>query len=677
MLPTMVLAPRPTGFRSIAPVALAACAVLAGLGGCLEQENTVILPANYNKVRNRSVRIDASKFATKTGDAVDASQFKADKVIDYTWTCIGANCSEFKAVTTDGVKASSMMGVLGTAKAAIASDEAKAALFNQSVRSMYAFQMRIPVGYGCKPMMQGLFPDRTKNVDDIASYDFKAFDDLIGATRSVGANPVWTAGYDLGDAGQPCKYENGEVKGAPIKDIAKWVKAVRKIASWYDFELPAKNKNPQTGNALCLSTDKNLVKPWYCSPSLFNMEFIRDPFGAGGYTAANKADWLALYKAYADSMRELFFLPDNEVKIIGPSLVLKSDLELQDTSPTNPNRSPMYDFIDFVTNPANNQKNGQRLALSYLSMEIEASSPKEAQSMVKRVADYAALKGLKAEKGLSGEDGTHAIPIWVSDLRIRDVPAAVKPLTDPKSPSFDLDRYAAWRGGFLTATKMLWQGLVADGTIGSVVRFPTVDPTASDAITMAGTARESEYLWFGQAKIDPGALKPTGWPGFWFHPDHMGGKQLVAVKQGPDALGISGAEDSRADAGIVAMATRSSCVNVNREPVFCVPDASDSPGSVTYFTKGKKNILRALVTDFQDEILGDKEVLEHKLRVQVDGLPVDAKNAGYKLAWIDGTASTWSEILYREQGFVDITNGSLSFTRVSPVPSVLFVELYF
>ena len=665
----------PMATRAHVAVLLAA-PLLGALAGCVEEE-TKVLPTIYNEVRNRSVRIDASKLLLKSGSTLDAATLKLDKLVDYTGDCKGTNCSEFKPVVTDGIKVSSMMGIGGTAKNAIASDDVNPALFTQSVKSLYAPAMRIPTGYGCKAMMQGLFPDKAKDVAAIDNYDLKALDELIGATRSTVAYPVWTVGYDLGTGVTSCVYENGEVKGTPIADVDKWAKAAVRIAKWYDFDLPNKKKDEKNGDPLCRSTDKNIVKPWYCSHSIVDIEFLRDPFGAGGYKKEDKAKWLAAYKAFALAMRanDAFFLPDNQVKLIAPSVVLRSDLELQD--PTSPNRSPIYDFIDFVVDPKNGLNN-VRLPLSALSIEIEASTPTEARTLVKRVAEYAATKKLLHEKGLFGSDGTAPIPIWVMDLRIKSpLSAAVLPLADPKSPSYDLQRLASWRGGFVTAVKILWQGLVTDATIGSVVRFPTVDPTTADTISLAATARESDYLWFSQSKIQPGALKPSAWPGFWFHGDHMGGEQLVSVQHGPDALGMSSKQATDPDEGIVAMATRTSCVNANREAVACVADASDTPSNATFYTKGKRNILRILVTDFQIEVRNGKEILEHKLRVQVDGLPIDAKVAGYKLGWMDGTAPTWAEILYREQGFADITNGSLSFTRVVPVPSVQYIELYF
>lgn len=663
-------------------------ALLAGLGlptslilaGCVE-EATVTLPKDYNEFRNRSVRIDAGKLATKGGTPFDIGGFEKDptgiklgKLLDYTADCIGSNCSEFKKVSTDGIKATSMMGVGGTVKPVLTSDDTNPALFNQTVRQLYPSTLRIPMGYGCKAMMQGMFPDRKKDTAAIDNYDLKAMDELINVTRGVGLYPLWTVGYDIGTVGEACTYENGEVKGKPIADPKQFAKAAARIAQWYDFDLPKKSNDPKDGNPLCLSTEK-ITKPWFCSHTIVNVEFGRDPFGAGGYTKDTKAAWLEAYRQFALEMRAVFTVPGNDVKLIGPSVVIKSDLEVQD--PTSASRSPIFDFIDFVVDPKNKPEKADRVPLSYLSMEIEASSPTEARSIVKRVSDYAAAKGLKFEKGLFGEDGTKPIPIWVTDLRIKNVPEAVARFNDPKNAAYDTWRFSSWRGGFVTSTKILWQGLVDEATIGSTIRFPTLDPATTDAVQLAITAKDSDFVWFGQEKVPSGALKPAAWPGFWFHPDHMGGEQLVAVQHGPDALGMSSKQATDPEQGIVVMATRTTCVNANKVPSDCVPNASDSPTSATFYTKGKRNILRVLVTDFQVELKGGKEVLEHKLRVQIDGLPSDAKVAGYKLAWMDGTASTWSEILYREQGFADITNGALSFTRTVPVPSVQFFELYF
>jgi len=668
--------------RALAAAAWASCAV-----ACSE-EATVVLPANTNEVRNRSVRVDASKLSTKGGTPIDVAGFetdpsgdKAKKLLDYTAACVGANCHEFKATATDGVKVASLMGINGTAQHAFATDDANPKLFKDSFSRLYTGWHRIPVGYGCKAMMQTLFPDRTKDVAAIDNYNLAALDKLIESVRTAGAWPVWTIGYDIGTAGEACVYDKGEVKGKPIQDPARFAKAAARIASWYDFHLPEKKKAEQGGDPLC--RDKTVAQPpWYCNASVVDFEFLRDPFGAGGYTKDTKAGWLEAYRQFAIEMRQTFALPSNGVRLIAPSIVITSDLDVQDTASAT--RSPIFDFIDFVVDPKHATKDWARLPLSCLSLEIEASSPVTARSIVERVAAYAEKKGLKYEAGLFGNPGTAPIPICIMDLRI--IPpansVAAKLADKTNAATYDGWRSSAWRGGFLTATKMLWQGLVTDATIAAAVRFPKEDPATLSSTALApadliAKLRDSDLLWYSEDKIPSGALKPMAWPGFWLHPSHMGGQQIVTAQQGPDALGMSSKQLNNPEKGIVVLATRSSCVNANRSPTACVVDAASSPSSSSFYAKGKQNLLRVLVTDFQVEMMGSKEVLEHKLRVQVDGLPSTAKVAGFQMAWIDGTAPTWSEVIYRDQGFVDITNGSLGFTRNVQVPAVLFYEVYF
>jgi hypothetical protein len=647
--------------------------------GCVE-ESTVTLPANYNAVRNRSVRIDASKLVTKSGALVDVAVL-GSKAVDYTAVCVGSNCGEYKAAVTDGSKVASLQGINGTAKTLVPSDPDNSPLFGTSVRSLYANWMRIPVGYGCKPLLQTLFPDRNKNPDDIANYNLEGMNELIAATKSANSLPVWTASYDIGSGGQGCDYSKGEPTGNGIQDPAKWAKVVRKIAAWYDFELPAQKKDEKTGDPLCRSEDPKVIKPWYCSHTLIAFEFFRDAFGAGGFKAdvpADRAKWLAAYKAFATELRATFPLPANGVvKLIGPSITLKGLASVQDSA--SPARSPIYDFIDFVVSPANKPANAARLPLSHLSFEVEAGSPIEARQIVEAVAGYAAKAGLKAEVGVDGATGNEAMPIWVSDLRITQLPATVQALGDPKSAQFDLARLWTWRGGFFATTRMLWQGLVSEATLGQLVRLPTVDPdTAVDKIALAASSRASDFLWFGQDAFVNGTLKPSGWYGFWFHPDYLGGKQRVAVQHGPDALGMSGTTTSDPAQGIVVLATRSTCLNASGLPTDCVPAKDGAIDKNAYVTNGKRGVLRVMVVDNQVETLQGRENLEHNLRIQVDGLPADAKVAGYRWAWMDGTPpGTWSEFLYRELGIVDVSGGSLSFTRTVAVPSVHYLELYY
>ena len=88
-------------------------------------------------------------------------------------------------------------------------------------------------------------------------------------------------------------------------------------------------------------------------------------------------------------------------------------------------------------------------------------------------------------------------------------------------------------------------------------------------------------------------------------------------------------------------------------------------------------MMRVMVVDNEIKVTAGRQTLMHDLRIQIDGLPSDAKVAGYKFAWVDGTEATWTDHLYRDLGQVDITNGSLSFTRPVAVPATLYLEVYF
>ncbi len=87
----------PTAIRLVAPRradtfvrALRVSAWLALLVGCVE-EATVTLPAITNEVRNRSVRVDASKLVTTAGTLVDIASLKAGQLVDYTADCRADN----------------------------------------------------------------------------------------------------------------------------------------------------------------------------------------------------------------------------------------------------------------------------------------------------------------------------------------------------------------------------------------------------------------------------------------------------------------------------------------------------------------------------------------------------------------------------------------------------------
>lgn len=633
--------------------------------GCMTDPQAT-LPKDTNEVRMRSVVIDAATRRHKDGS------FKACATI----------------ATKDMRRVAEMRGVIGAPIKALELDDdanAKAKTYG----NLSAFWSRIPMGYGCDHSIQGIFPDGTKDPNIIANYNFNKLDDLVGAVRNARRVPLWTAGFGLGDGKGTCAYGNvgmteagkpvaeqlGAVIGNADADITRWAQVVRRITKRYNRDLPAEKKseivcNPPAGQE----------KDWRCSASLFDIEFGRDPNGAGGFTTATKSTWLKTYKAFAKEMREEFPYPANSVLLYGPSVVIRSSAEASNTDASDPKRSWLYDFIDYVV--------AQKLALSVLSFEVEAATPVEARDIAKHVRAYADKKGLKDESG-------NPIRLFVTDLRLNDSKV-------PESLAKDATRFSAYLGAFYSATKILWQGYVDGATVGRVMRFPTKNPSEFSPTELAQTALDSDLLWFDQPKpVSPGDLKPGAWHAFWFNSDFLGSgggtldgcadpkgcpdiaanarhKGMVVVEHGPDAVGLSGEVESNEVRGLIAIATRENCVSsaVDQlgQPIDCVA-AGEFPFPAV--TEGRKRVIRAMVADLHVTVPSAKEVLMHNLRVEVKGIPTDAKTVGYRWARMDGTAASWGGFVFPEQGVLDVHDGVFHVQRTVAVPSMHYFEFLY
>jgi hypothetical protein len=668
--------------------------VVALCTACVADPTFPALPETANSVRNRSVRVRAATCLTSKSPAV------------------GVDCIDTSKPVQDSIKVAGLRGVNGVPQTPVELDAA-ADPFKANFGKLFPYWTRIPVGYGCGASLQKLFPDRKQPhaVDDAkgnkvtndAAFQFVELNDLLKAAVDAGSAPVWTAAYDLGDGDGACTYENGEQKGKPIADPAKYGQVVRQIMKYYDRELPTKTKaeKPCAAWAGKKEEDPERDYRWKCREMLFNVEFGRDPFGAGGYDAKNPAHkqaWLAAYKEFATQLRQEFPLPGNDVNIIGPSVKIKGLLEVDNSDKSNTSRSPIFDFIDFVV--ANKVKNGKgeddRLPLTYLSFEVEARTPVEAKAIAKKISDYAANAGLKYEKYMAKSDGkievkntegkvtghqsdgSEPIPLWVTELTF--VPPTGKGAL-PKLLTDDPVRMSAYLGTFYAACKVLWQGLVTEATVGTAARLPTVDKSKATAQDVAKSAKDSPYFWFGTTGSKypaPGNLKPAGWHGFWFNSGFLAGKQMLAVEHGPDPLktGSDKALPSTEDSNMIVLATRETCTDELGKEIDCISQDAKFPA----VTQGRRRMLRLLLVDLAvavDDSTG-KETLEHQMLVKVEQVPGDVKTVGYRSAYMDGTINTWKEFVFTEPGtLVDAQNGQFHVTKTVSVPSLHYFEFLY
>ena len=657
---------------SVQAIVAGLAAVAVALPAC-SSDPSVILPTGANARRNRSVIVD------------NANCYLTAKGIDGPVPCPD------DSVPVGGLVGTGMRGINGGPTPVFTEDYA--ADFVKNFLQLASTNMRIPVGYGCAYTLQGMWKGGTQgNPDDLKNYDLTAFESVLTAVRNAKGTPLWTAAYDLAENGT-CTYANGEQVGKPIEDPVRWAKVVRKIMRHYDRDLPGEGAK----TAACLGTT-NL--PWTCFASIFNIEFGRDPFGAGGYknTLGDKTKWLNAYRQFATQMREEFPLPGNDVRLVGPSVVMSADPT--NTNPDAKDRSPIYDFIDFVV--ANN------LPLTDLSMEIEACTPVQSRNIVKAVADYAAKKGLHYEKQFSlksgkipvtdatgqlvgfRSDGSEPIPIWVTDLRFKcKLPHSIEDFPSRKQ---------AYLGAFYAGSKILWQGLVGHATVGTGPRFPTVQLSPTNKAEALATTKDSDFMWFSQSGIADTLLKPSGWYQFWFNNGFMDGTeqqtqgaQQIAVLEGPDAFGLNGTDQSSRESGILLMATRETCRDALGKVANCVADSATS--SYPAVDSNRKHRMHVFVVDLDvgtDDAITGLGILEHVLRIEVKGMPKDTKTVGYRWAYMDGTDNTWCKpdltqtgnpmtckYEFPEQGLLDIFDGTFHFTRNVGVPSMHYIEFLY
>ncbi len=669
----------------LAAVALAALAVTSG---CTQAETAITLPQNYNTLRNRSVKIDAAQCLTLNGTATAP-----------------VACADM-TIAANGLKAVGLRGGNGTDKTALSLDDGSK--YHKNFGNLSWFWHRIPVGYGCAVSMQGLFPDPSKDPTDANQFKFDALSVLIKAAHDAGGSILWTAGYDIGDGTGKCNYLNGEQKGNGIADPAKWAKAVRTVLKYYDRTLAESSK------AICDAVPTGQAKPYNCATNIFNVEFMRDPFGAGGFVDApdGRAKWLAAYKQFATQIRDEFKEPGNDVAIVGPSVVIRGALQVANTAGAN--RSPIFDFIDYVVATKNddptfgckpltkcpaNAANGcfpgedlpcpTQLPLTYLSFEIEADSPQEVYDIVKTVADYAWAHGLRHEKYFAPlygngkltltnkdgsvvghvSDGSEPIPIFITDLRMGTppLPAALK--ADPV-------RLSNYKDAFYAASKILLQGLVMQMSSTNGPRFATVDASSVTAEAAAQTAKVSDDFWFNNSKLgEDGTLSPASWHSFWFAPGYVENQQLIAVVNGPDASGSGNGtpvvDSTKAGGGLVLMATKETCVDKQQSPIECIPLAV---GQTVNDKPGQRRI-RTIISDYNVNL--DSDQVEHDLRVDVDHIAKDVKSVYYRWAYFDPTWTFWPEPKFQDEGKLDADQGSFHITKPVAVPSVQYFEFVY
>lgn len=564
-------------------------------------------------------------------------------------------------------------------------------LLSKNFGSVAPSMTRIPLGYGCEALLQSVFPDAALDADNDANYDYEPLKAIIDSVRRGGSTPLYTLAFDIGK--DACTVDGGAAKGKGVSDPDKWAKVATHVLYYFNSILP--DHTNKTSPAECQDKD-NEGKPkspsWYCYPSIFRIEYGRDPFGAWQFTkdAAGRQKWFDAYKLLTQKVRATYpyAAPGSgvgNIEFVAPSVPIKASdgfplfVKSYLDSPSGKSPTPLMEFIDWLAKEQAADPNA--VPIDFLSFEITATKPDEAKQIAEAVALYAHTRGVKSPdgkpvrlmvvgleiEGLADADGDGVPDIGDAcpDLNGNDKVSGCNVLTlDAKAKeAFDLkikdarDRRAAYDAAFFTATKILWQDAVSEAIVGRTA--PIAKANGSDKNDVI----ESNLFWFDVYHI-PGQARPTAWHYTPFY--LMRDQQIVASKPGL----LSPAEDKTkpGDAlkGPLILATVEQCKKDDGSPSEC-------DGSQLIF-KGRQRRARTLVTEFSL----DAQVA-HDLSVFGYGLPGNVPNVAFQCATID--QSTRDAFQYTDFGqlptWIDNGAAAFAFTRTVAVPSIQYCEFYY
>ncbi|MBT9558086.1 MAG: hypothetical protein IV100_18780 [Myxococcales bacterium] len=291
--------------------------------GC--EPDAVTLPADYNKVTIKPVRLDSS---------------------------------------SPGTSFTAMAGLMGNPQPVVEGDKD---LFTALQEAGGPTLFRIPEGYLCDYTLSGIFPNRAADPAVEASYNFAKIDKILqtagfypGVAASAGEDfgPVKLSFQALFDIGlDTCSVDGDGIQtGKAIVDVPRWTTVVvNALRHW--------NKS------LLVASDS-----FYAGAKDFHVrhvEFVSDPLGRGGFTDMGAV--VSAYRSFGQAVRAAFPSPAEgsppPIRLVAPSFSLAAATDAEST---------IGAFIDALGGDA-------ATLVDVVAFEVVADSPKGAQDIAKAV----------------------------------------------------------------------------------------------------------------------------------------------------------------------------------------------------------------------------------------------------------------------------------------------------
>ncbi len=372
----------------------------------------------------------------------------------------------------------------------------------------------------------------------------------------------------------------------------------------------------------------------WCWPRMFQVEYGRDPFGAGGWAWSEMQDWLSGYGALADAVRQRFPVPANDVSVGGPST------------------------IEFASQPANSPEMAAFLAylattgrkISFLSAEIEAADPAGVVRVIDRMRSAADAAGIQPDRSVR-------LPLHVSDLRL-------DPSAWPESIRGDFDLQSTWLGAFYLGSAIMLEGKAELLTTGRT------EPFVSDC----GEAGDPRNLWpadlraFGRPSVADGTPTAASW---WFLPfirTEFPANKRTLLQQSRENVHVlvTGMQcGASLGAELAPLCTKGeSCAESKWELAQLSDPASKIPPQMT-------RVLRILVSDMRapDANSGALEI--------ATTLPPGVDQAFVRQMSMTGRPATWQHFTFDAQTLVTPTGGNVVVRFEGGSPAMHFAEVFF
>jgi len=459
----------------------------------------------------------------------------------------------------------------------------------------------------------------------------KSFADATFETWTTGFDPDPDAACHLDKVFSPLDHtgtglEVASLRGAGLTDIKAYVAGVLATMQWLDYTVPAANKTAECAALAGMPRGSARVRAfkWYCFPNLWQLEYGRDPFGAGGFTPATRETWLEGFRELAKGFKACCSHDDRV--LFGPGTV-------EDGRATTISE-PLAWFLDDAV--------AQHTPMGGISVEIEADDPVQASAVVDKVRQALAARGIRSDR-----DGGEPL-LMVSDLRL-------KPDGLPAGLRGDPVRASTYLGAFGLGASLLLADRVALTIFGRYVPgIPGCTAKGSGA-----TGWPADLRWHDVPGIQQGAKAPAGW-----------GKDIATMAVLERCVDLVQAKDNVAvlvgHGDCVEPFDQHECTLLDRSVVMYGKDrgAQGIPATATRF----------VVIAVADWRVGNPASTPAPIDVQLQGLGSVSKAFVRQMSF-DGATPTWTRE-WSQQGNVQVSAGMALVRFQTRSPAMHYAEVF-